>query len=95
MHRETAPVYSDTGKRVGQQLCTYMYSLNGVDHFIYNEVEIYGEIFPIRMKVDPFHFVEKHQISNEVDFRITGDIEKFFLEIYNYNDYYTHVVYNW
>jgi hypothetical protein len=86
MHRETAPVYSDTGKRIGQRLCTNMYSLNGIDHFIYNEAEINGEIFPIRMKVDPFRFVEKLKISNEVDFRITGDIEKFCLEIYNYND---------
>jgi len=94
MHRETAPVYSDTGKLIGQRLCTKMYSLNGIDHFVYNEAEIYGEIFPIRMKVDPFQFIEKHKISNEVDFKITGDFEKFCLEIYNYNDYYTNVVYN-
>ena len=92
MNQEIEPAYSETGMKIGNRIIKKMFTLNNVDYFIFSEGEIFGQVFPIQIKIDQFSFIEKNKISKQLDFSIKCDGEKFSMEIYNYHEYYTGLV---
>ena len=69
---------------------------NNEKYYMSRDIELYGQIYSVKMDIpglNRFSVLQKGRVNNKPDLKITGDGEKFCIEILNFYEFYTDIIY--